>query len=230
MGQFGPIGKGATWTSLGKLAHAPQTLGFGGGGCPRWPSPGEGYPGEVLPTPSPYIKAAHPPFLLIQSNSFSPPPPLLSSPRALAPCLGWHRLTRGSSTLRTPSRCWISGPSLSSSAALLDRSPEDVYTPYVCRTAEVLHVWHFVIVEPASLHDLEVGVVASSSTPFIREREKAFGLQGYDFRSLSVTYIYIDRSWAGVLGQNYCFLCRNPNSGIRAMSMRRCFVWLERIA
>ena len=31
------------------------------------------------------------------------------------------------------------------------------------------------------LLDLEVSIAASSSTPFIRERDKAFGLQGYDF-------------------------------------------------
>ena len=44
LGQIGPIGKGATWTSLGKLAHAPQTLRaatqgglVGAGGCPRAP-------------------------------------------------------------------------------------------------------------------------------------------------------------------------------------------------
>jgi hypothetical protein len=35
-------------------------------------------------------------------------------------------------------RYWISGLSLSSSVAWLDRSLEDIYTPDMCRTAEVL--------------------------------------------------------------------------------------------
>jgi hypothetical protein len=51
------------------------------------------------------------------------------------------------STLRTPSRCWISALSPSSSAALLDQSPEDVYTPDVCNISEVLHLRHFIFID-----------------------------------------------------------------------------------
>jgi hypothetical protein len=45
---------------------------------------------------------------------------------------------RGNSTCRKPSRNWISGSSLSSFAALLDRSPDDVHTPYECNPSEAL--------------------------------------------------------------------------------------------
>jgi hypothetical protein len=44
---------------------------------------------------------------------------------------------RGNSTIRTPSHCWISGPSHYSSVASLNRSSNDVYIPDVCRTTEV---------------------------------------------------------------------------------------------
>jgi hypothetical protein len=42
---------------------------------------------------------------------------------------------------RTPPRCWISGSNLSSFAAPLDRSPDDVYAPYVCNPSEALPLW-----------------------------------------------------------------------------------------
>jgi hypothetical protein len=45
------------------------------------------------------------------------------------------------------SRCWISGPSLSSFAAWLYQSPEDVYTPDMCRTTEVLTFVAFVFID-----------------------------------------------------------------------------------
>jgi hypothetical protein len=43
---------------------------------------------------------------------------------------------------QTPLRYWISGPSPSSFAALLDRSSDNVYTPYVRNSSEVLHLWY----------------------------------------------------------------------------------------
>jgi hypothetical protein len=54
---------------------------------------------------------------------------------------------RGNSTSRTPSRYRISGPSPSSSVALLDQSPKDVYTPYVCNPFEVPHLVVLVFID-----------------------------------------------------------------------------------
>jgi hypothetical protein len=51
----------------------------------------------------------------------------------------------------------------SSSAASLDRSPRDFYTPYVCRSIEARHVECFIV---GLLRDLEVG----ASVQFHRQR------------------------------------------------------------
>jgi hypothetical protein len=53
-------------------------------------------------------------------------------------CLELCQRVRGNSMCRTSSRYRISSPNPSSSTALLDRSPDDVYTPYVCNPSEAL--------------------------------------------------------------------------------------------
>jgi hypothetical protein len=61
---------------------------------------------------------------------------------AWLPRLELRQRVRRNSTCRTPSRCRISSSNPSSSVALLDRSPDDVYTSYVCNPSEVPHLWH----------------------------------------------------------------------------------------
>ena len=61
----------------------------------------------------------------------------------------------------------------------LDRSWGIVATSYVCRTTEVLHLRHS---SPVRLHNLEVGVVQLHRQRSLERN--AFGLQGYDHRSL----------------------------------------------
>jgi hypothetical protein len=56
----------------------------------------------------------------------------------------------GKPSCRTSSRYRISSLNPSSSAALLDRSPDNVYTPYVCNSSEVPHLRHYVIVSVLS--------------------------------------------------------------------------------
>jgi hypothetical protein len=72
------------------------------------------------------------------------------SPLAWLPCLELCSRDRGSYTSLTPLHCWIFGLSSSSSAALLDRSPGDVHTPYVGRTTEVLPFVALVFIDCSS--------------------------------------------------------------------------------
>jgi hypothetical protein len=51
----------------------------------------------------------------------------------------------GNLLFRTQSRYRISSLNPPSFAALLDWSPDDVYTPYVCNPSEVLHMRHYVV-------------------------------------------------------------------------------------
>ena len=85
----------ATWTSQEGWPMRHQTLGFGvaatkggGGGAPR-SAPHLALVEESIPSPSPYIRAAPCPFLLIHSSILSSSPPLLSSPLLSlgSPCL-----------------------------------------------------------------------------------------------------------------------------------------------
>jgi hypothetical protein len=120
--------------------HRPRARGLGalgfplgaGGGQRGWWRP-RVFLGWRPPIPSTYI---------------NPMLPWLIHPHLLlsSPWLGSHVLelcprVRGNSTCRTPSRCWISSSSLSSSSALLDRSPDDAYTSYVCNPSEALPLW-----------------------------------------------------------------------------------------
>jgi hypothetical protein len=60
------------------------------------------------------------------------------------------------------SHCWIAALSLSSSAAWLYRSPEDVYTPNMCRTTEVLP-----FVAPIFVELFDYTTLRSASVVFI---------------------------------------------------------------
>jgi hypothetical protein len=109
-------------------------------GCPL----GEAHPGEVLPSCSAYIKAPQDPL----AHSF------LSLPFFLLtwlPHLELCQRVEGNLSFRTPSRYRISSMNPPSSAALLDRSPDDVYTPCVCNSSEVPLLRHYVVA-PVLLH------------------------------------------------------------------------------
>ena len=144
MGQFGPIGKGATWTSLGKLAHAPQTLGL------RPKGVGEGRRLHLGLRPTFLVEGQSPSPLLLYKGSPSTPSSipihslLLSSPLlslALAPIV-WSWLGRLEVLPPCERRRAVGflARVFLLPLPLVDRSPEDVYTPYVCRTTEVLHL------------------------------------------------------------------------------------------
>jgi hypothetical protein len=111
-------------------------LGFplrAGGQGGRLPQGGLSRGGATYPFLQYEVEPLHPsPHSIIPSSLES------LSPLAWLPCLELCSRVRGSSTLQTLSRCWISGLSPFSSAVLLGRSPGDVYTPDVCRTTEVL--------------------------------------------------------------------------------------------
>jgi hypothetical protein len=111
--------------------------------------------------------------------------PILSS-LAWIPHLELCPRARGNSTLRTPSRCWISGPSSSSSAASLDRSPDNVYTPNVCRTAEVLPLVALGFID---LFDYTTSMSASvvSIDNVCAERLSTLVLQRYEYCRYSIT-------------------------------------------
>jgi hypothetical protein len=94
--------------------------------------------GEVLPPGSHYIK---PPIAPLAHSSPSLPLFFL----AWLPHLELCQRVRGNSTCQTPSRYQISSLNPSSSAALLDQIPDGIYTPYVCNSSEVPHLWHYVI-------------------------------------------------------------------------------------
>jgi hypothetical protein len=67
------------------------------------------------------------------------------------PHLGLCQWVEGNLSCRTPSRWRISSLNPPSSAALLNQSPDDVYTPYVCNSSEVPLLRHYVIA-PVLLH------------------------------------------------------------------------------
>ena len=133
-----PKGKGATWTKLGNLAHAPPNPRVWGGGQTRAAPQG---------SPSPYIKAA---LLLSFPHPFIPSSsPLLSL--ALAPVVwSWLGRLEVLEVLPPFGRRRAGGFLVRSfllPLPLLDRSPEDVCTPYVYKTAEVPWFRYFIIVE-----------------------------------------------------------------------------------
>jgi len=125
MGQIGPIRGRAchpkwgqpTW---GQAAHL--------GGQPTWGAAAQGVapqvgpsPGSTSPSPWPINRGGSPPLIHPFAHWFS----LLSSSCVLSRKFGnGIRVTRAS-TIRTPLCCWTRSGS-SSSAALLDQSPEDV--------------------------------------------------------------------------------------------------------
>jgi hypothetical protein len=114
-----------------------QRLGFG---APLV----EAHPGEVLPSPSACIKAPRTTWLM---HSLSRP----LFPLTWLPRLELCQWVEGNLSCRTPSCCPISSLNPPSSAALLDQSPNDIYTPYMCNSLEVPLLWHYVIV-PVLLH------------------------------------------------------------------------------
>jgi hypothetical protein len=85
---------------------------------------------EVLPPRSHYT---NPSIALLAHSSLSLPLFFL----AWLPCLELCQRVRGNYTCRTPSRWQISSQNPSSSVALLDQSPNDVYRSYVCNSLEV---------------------------------------------------------------------------------------------
>ena len=93
----------------------------------------------LIPSPSPYLRAAHSPLLLISFIPFLPSSPLLSL--ALAPLVwSWLCEIEDLEVLPPSEHRRAAGFlvwNLLLPLSLLDRSPEDVRTPYVCRTAEV---------------------------------------------------------------------------------------------
>jgi hypothetical protein len=120
------------------------------------------------------------------------------------------------------SRCRISTLNPPSSATLLDRSSNDVYTPYVCNPSEVLHLWHYVDV-PVLLHWCRGAVASwscgamlvrcwSSSTVRLHDLEVGYGcfhrqrscgnvpahsvFKGMNTAVVPLLFNYVDRSWA----------------------------------
>jgi hypothetical protein len=86
----------------------------------------------------------------------------------------------------TPSRCWISGLSPSSSTASLDRSPGDIYTSYVCNPSKVLHLL-YLSSSTCSTTWPWGRLRLSSPTMFVRERSHALRLQRYEHHHCSAT-------------------------------------------
>jgi hypothetical protein len=77
-------------------------------------------------------------------------------------------------------------PNPPSSAALLEQSPDNVYTLYMCNPSEALHVrcWS----SSTSMTTWPCGRLRlSSSTTFVREHSRALGLQRYDTAAIIVT-------------------------------------------
>jgi hypothetical protein len=197
------------WPIGGKLGR-PRPQGLGrpraalGPAARVWGAPlGEAHPAEVLPSPSAYIKASQVPlahwFLSL---------PLLHL--AWLPHLEMCQRVEGNLLFWMLSNCRISNLNPPSSAALLDRSPDDVYTPYVCNPSEVPHLRHYVVA-PVLLH-WSCGIMElwchahavlvfidctttrpwgrlrlSSSTMFVREGSRALGLQWYEYCHCSIT-------------------------------------------
>jgi hypothetical protein len=96
----------------------------GGGGALGFPR------GRWPPTPS--IAYINPPWVPWLIHSLSLPLFFLT----WLPCLEQCQRVEGNSSCRTSSRCQISSLNPSSSTALLDRRPDDVYTPHACNHLE----------------------------------------------------------------------------------------------
>jgi hypothetical protein len=105
---------------------------------------------------------------------------------AWLPCLELCQRVDGNSTCRTPSHCQNSSPNPSPSAALLDRSPDDVYTPYVCNPSEALLVRRWSSSTGTTTRPWG-WLWLSFSTTFMQEHSRALGLQGYEYYRCSVT-------------------------------------------
>jgi hypothetical protein len=84
-----------------------------------------------------------------------------------------------------PSCCWISGLSPSSSAASLDRSLDDVYTPDVFRTSEALPLVALGFIDLSNYTTLRSALVVSTKNVHA-ECLSAFGLQTYEHRRYSI--------------------------------------------
>jgi hypothetical protein len=89
----------------------------------------------------------------------------------------------------TPSCCSGHRSESSSFAAPLVRHPGDVYTQYVCRTAEARHLERFII---GLLHDLEVEVDVQLLRQTFIVNVTFFGLQRYEHRPLLLLCISIE--------------------------------------
>jgi hypothetical protein len=185
-------------TRVGRPRGNPRgrrRLGGGGGalGFPR---------GWRTPTPSTaYINPPGVPWLI---HSLSLPLFFLT----WLTCLE-HRV-EGNSSCQTSSCCQISSLNPSSSAVLLDWSPNDVYTPHVCNHLEAPLVRCYLL-WLVRLHDLEAGFG-------YLHRQRSCGnvpahsvFKGIDFVAISLLFNYVDRSWAMGVENFFLFSASNPN-------------------
>jgi hypothetical protein len=130
-------------------------------------------------------------------------PSFLSLPLFLLawlPCLKLCQRVKGNLLSRTPSRCWFSSLNQHSSAALLDRSPDNVYTLYVCNPSEVPLVRHYVVA-PVLLHWCR-GAVALWRRGIMELWRHAYVVlvffDWYDYTTLrSASVVFIDNVSAG---------------------------------
>jgi hypothetical protein len=157
---------------------------------PRWP----------LPWGSAIWWRCHLPLHLYKGN---PWPPCLIHPHLLSSLAWLPRLelcprARGNSTLRTLSHWWISGLSSSSSVASLDWILYDVYTPYVCNTAEVL-----------PLEELRSAWL-TPSTMFMRNVFPLSVFKGMNTAIAPLPYNYIEEIMGKVCRNFFCFLLWTP--------------------
>jgi hypothetical protein len=96
-----------------------------------------------------------------------------------------------------------------SSAALLDRSPDNVYTPYVCNPLEapLVRCWS----SSASTTTRPRGWLRlSSSTMFMQERSRAQSSRVWILSLLQLLFSYVDRWCAMGVGFFFCFLLWTP--------------------
>jgi hypothetical protein len=162
----------------------------------------------VAPRVSPRVGGHLPPYAYI-----NPPAPLAHSSHLLlsSPWLGSHVLescprVRGNSTCRTSTRCWISSSSLSSSAALLDWSPDDVYTPCMCNPSEalLLRCWSS---STGTNTRIEVGFCCLHQQRLCGNVPAHSVFKGMNTTATLLPFNYIDRSWEKVCRKNIVFCC-----------------------
>jgi hypothetical protein len=175
-------------------------LGAGGQG---WPSLDGGLRGGGATYPFHLYKAplASPPWIIH--------PSLQSSPLWLGSLVSSCALELEETQHRTLSRCWISGPS-PPSAASMDQSLNDVYTPYVCNASEVLHLRHLSLSTCMTTRP-RGQLRLSFPTMFMREHSCSLGIQRYEHHRCSVT-LQLHRINHGLrVYRKKLFFALNPN-------------------